>query len=533
MSSNSKIESGLSASLEKPTSSGINNGIQSSSTSDLKNDGENVTNNVDVKKKNENDLDLKSAINKPNQDESFESDIKNESPSVSRASKLDLPKRKHKSKTQGKTFYPKNRKSSKEDKEIKELRRMEKNLMIDGLPVQPKIRKRRFSASSGSGKPHDKDYNTKKKRKQSCPEFIPKNKKDHMPKWESVLGGDAGDPLNLNGLAKSEEGRLLNMRTPESSPLPMPEFRKIVYVRVPPNIEDPLNLEGKHDQKEIDRMLDAHFRKRHRPPKRKGKRSESDAETFPAKVGEDEGKDLQQDIEDDAMQTETKENVSNPTPSVLEATATVIPAEEKKSNKPACGNNTLPHRSVSRSPERKFNRRGSFGKKNSVTSKQKEPKFSEKPMFIYGNYNRYYGYRNMYGPDPRLEYFDPCWFEGKDVLDIGCNVGHITLAIAEQFKPHKIQGIDIDGSLITAARQNIRYKLSARRKDSSRFPSVFEMTKGPLEAHPLTGSSNNFPNNVLFVQVNYFLSVCSRNLFIYYYLIGRSVLIFLKDSFDF
>jgi 7SK snRNA methylphosphate capping enzyme len=43
--------------------------------------------------------------------------------------------------------------------------------------------------------------------------------------------------------------------------------------------------------------------------------------------------------------------------------------------------------------------------------------------FEYGNYNRYYGYRNpgrMLFPgaldDPRLDHFRPEWFYGKDVL---------------------------------------------------------------------------------------------------------------------
>jgi 7SK snRNA methylphosphate capping enzyme len=39
-------------------------------------------------------------------------------------------------------------------------------------------------------------------------------------------------------------------------------------------------------------------------------------------------------------------------------------------------------------------------------------------------------------------------FEDKKVLDIGCNVGFITISIARLFRPKSILGIDIDGELI-------------------------------------------------------------------------------------
>ena len=58
-----------------------------------------------------------------------------------------------------------------------------------------------------------------------------------------------------------------------------------------------------------------------------------------------------------------------------------------------------------------------------------------KKCFEYGNYNRYYGYRNVdSAEDHRLKYLNPEWFRGKDVLDIGCNVGHMTLAVAKTFQ---------------------------------------------------------------------------------------------------
>merc|ERR1719225_2264673 len=65
-----------------------------------------------------------------------------------------------------------------------------------------------------------------------------------------------------------------------------------------------------------------------------------------------------------------------------------------------------------------------------------------KPKFQYGNYNRYYGYR-LEGSDPRFRFFDPDWFRGKDILDIGCNVGEVTMSIARDMAPKRILGKDI------------------------------------------------------------------------------------------
>ncbi|KAH9490078.1 hypothetical protein Btru_035170 [Bulinus truncatus] len=397
---------------------------------------------------------------------------------------------------QGKTVYPRTHATSKEMRELSRKHALlEKNLKIDGLPDPPKFRKRRLSLSSNMGRPHDKDITYKRKRLASVDQ---RPRRDHMPKWE-LMGGDAHDPLNLNGLAHSEEGRLLNLKTPESSPLPTPDFRKIVYVKVPPNIEDPLNLEGKHDQKVIDMLLNATIKKRHRSKKKKHDEAQqmntslaTDTET-PEPVCSTESNSL------------VAENVSSPKPTSPpkeEHTPKKLKQEEIPMPVKFTSKGRSRSRSLSMSPERKFKRQISGGKGKGAAN---EPtKFPQKPMFTLGNYNRYYGYRNRdHEPDPRLQYFNPTWFKDKDVLDIGCNVGHITLALAEQFYPHKILGMDIDGKLIQSARQNIRHMLSLRRKDSSKYPRVFEMTKGPLEAHPLMGSSDQFPNNVLFLQGNY------------------------------
>uniref|UniRef100_A0A8C7TGU1 RNA methyltransferase n=1 Tax=Oncorhynchus mykiss TaxID=8022 RepID=A0A8C7TGU1_ONCMY len=120
----------------------------------------------------------------------------------------------------------------------------------------------------------------------------------------------------------------------------------------------------------------------------------------------------------------------------------------------------------------------------SVVGGQQQPQssFGHKPQkkknrFQHGNYSRYYGYHGYYGyrdgqvgrfEDPRLGLLRPDWFRGKTVLDIGCSTGHLTLAIARHFNPAHILGIDVDGRLVHAARQNIRHFLSERLTQDAR-----------------------------------------------------------------
>uniref|UniRef100_A0A1A9WHX8 RNA methyltransferase n=1 Tax=Glossina brevipalpis TaxID=37001 RepID=A0A1A9WHX8_9MUSC len=94
-----------------------------------------------------------------------------------------------------------------------------------------------------------------------------------------------------------------------------------------------------------------------------------------------------------------------------------------------------------------------------------DSKKSELPSFkaanakyCYGNYKRYDGFRNLNEfMDVRLKVFQrfPELFKDKDVLDIGCNVGQITISIAQKLAPKSILGIDIDKELISQARRNL------------------------------------------------------------------------------
>lgn len=120
---------------------------------------------------------------------------------------------------------------------------------------------------------------------------------------------------------------------------------------------------------------------------------------------------------------------------------------------------------------------------------------------MYFFYFRYYGYRNANTDcDIRLKVLAKRkdLLEGKDVLDVGCNVGHVTLAIARDFKPKKIVGIDIDRSLIDAAKKNIRHYLNPRDKH---YPASMPLLYGPINVPSTSRPDNSFPHNISFIQV--------------------------------
>ena len=152
--------------------------------------------------------------------------------------------------------------------------------------------------------------------------------------------------------------------------------------------------------------------------------------------------------------------------------------------------------------------------------------------FEFGNYSRYYGYRNPHREeDLRLKYLKPDWFRGKEVLDVGCNQGDVTCAIARIFSPKSIVGIDIDKSLIEAARKNVAHVASlpnaeaANGSKQSEFPQCLPAMYGPIDPTGLGDSSssgkgksrgkgkgkgkgknsNRFPQNVKFICGNYVL----------------------------
>lgn len=91
-------------------------------------------------------------------------------------------------------------------------------------------------------------------------------------------------------------------------------------------------------------------------------------------------------------------------------------------------------------------------------------------------------------------------FRGKDVLDIGCNSGHLTLAIARDFEPNKVVGLDIDRQLINMARTNIKHYVNCGKKDKF-FPVSMPIVYGPIDVPSVSGNKA-FPQNISFIQVS-------------------------------
>ncbi|KAH8268106.1 hypothetical protein KR026_000113, partial [Drosophila bipectinata] len=114
-----------------------------------------------------------------------------------------------------------------------------------------------------------------------------------------------------------------------------------------------------------------------------------------------------------------------------------------------------------------------------------KPKHDKKLNFVYGNYKHYYGKRILDKDfhDIRLDVLatQPDLLRDKQVLDIGCNSGHLSIQIARQFHLKSLVGLDIDQGLVKAAQSAI-YNL-----------------KSPQNSGP------GFPNNLRFMQGNYVL----------------------------
>ena len=60
--------------------------------------------------------------------------------------------------------------------------------------------------------------------------------------------------------------------------------------------------------------------------------------------------------------------------------------------------------------------------------------------------------------DPRITGLPAAYFDNASVLDVGCGPGVQCIRIAEAFNPRAVLGVDIDGSLITRARQLVRQR---------------------------------------------------------------------------
>lgn len=358
------------------------------------------------------------------------------------------------------------------------------------------------------------------------------------PPTKFLLGGNINDPLNLASFADDEVNKRANAVTPKSSPVPTPRHRTQVEVLIPPNINDPLNLNTGEDIEF--KLVSPGSRKRKRRYKRKSRSEDDPAADTSATTPEDASSAatasstgptaaVDGDPESTSAATDSTMSLATPSPATPATTSRKISSGNNAGASAVSTSATTPSTAatatgtpavdkivspvVPQGSPVKFSRRKSWGESRrsnnaARSAASKQVHFRPKDAhFQYGNYNRYYGYRNGGGQeDPRLKAMKAEWFRGRDVLDIGCNVGHLTLSLARDFKPRKVIGLDIDGGLIRAARRNVRHYLTAALAGEMLFPVSMAICHGPIAAAALPGQqaeSVAFPNNVFFVEGNY------------------------------
>ena len=433
-----------------------------------------------------------------------------------------------------------------------------------------------------------------------------------VPPTKFLLGGNICDPLNLGSLQDEEINRAMNAVTPKSSPLPTPKHRKgEVEVIIPPNINDPLNLNSCEDDEEYVAQL-AHGGSPVKKTRNKSKRKKKRLSTVSNGSGKEENTDGPTSLDKsgntsiasnaDLETTPDKITVPKERPLTLGVAPVVIAETAAQAGEDTAEAAAPEAAKLHESPMKKPNRRSEEGgkdrrprkmdlkdkivspviwqpgqkhghhshyghghhgpnrnqrfreRKNS-TQQQTQPKFRAKDAgFQYGNFNRYYGYRNSSNePDLRLKCFAeyPDLFRDRDVLDIGCNVGHITLSIGRDFRARSVVGIDIDRKLIEIARKNVRHYvnneqspaptapgtpsstpshstpsytpsyapqsqlISKEKNPNDRFfPISMPIVYGPVEIPGITDGIRTprpasaplpFPKNISFVQGNYVL----------------------------
>ncbi|XP_051517015.1 7SK snRNA methylphosphate capping enzyme-like [Myxocyprinus asiaticus] len=467
--------------------------------------------------------------------------------------------------------------------------------------TQQKLSKRRFSMNVGFK--HPSLCKRRRRVNSECDPVLPTN---------FLMGGNIFDPLNLNSLMDEEVNQALNAETPKSSPLPA-KNRDPVEILIPKDITDPLNLNS-NSRKAVASMLIMPVKKRkhryrHHGAATGGVAGQLDlSDVEKSKEGSVSGPlfpRVSSSVSAQGVPAEGAEPLAPQAveewPRPYELTTSINCRDEvvtlilpKRWSHPSSSSSaTQPqHKAVSSassaqpSKHRKRRRTNSRSERLSITptlptkhpnsekahsqmfhtptvggasgglpsGAQRITQHQRRPQrkFQYGDYSHYYSYRTpALSVDPRLAVFRPEWFRGKKVLDVGCNTGRITLAIARHWSPNHILGVDIDDALVRTARQNLRHFLSelcgqqsdgtqpgesARQTEDaavagegsevrgrgelgltplmhlqlewvqglSRFPLSFTRCRGPIATPPIMPHVPGlFPSNVSFLKGNY------------------------------
>ncbi|XP_063933698.1 uncharacterized protein LOC135145505 isoform X2 [Zophobas morio] len=145
--------------------------------------------------------------------------------------------------------------------------------------------------------------------------------------------------------------------------------------------------------------------------------------------------------------------------------------------------------------------------KSQVSLKAEHVEKNKNEQYRYGNYAGYYGYRlTKEGTlGDRLKIINPNLFEGKKILDVGCNTGLVAIYIAQNLYPKSVCGVDLDQILIKKAWGNLRWQSSSyyyqKETDSYiQFPISFLINLGTI---PIDSDEEDFPGNVKFICKNF------------------------------
>ena len=357
-------------------------------------------------------------------------------------------------------------------------------------------------------------------------------------KLKFQMGGDSTDPLNLNSLIDRDPSEV----TPQVSPLVDRTKELSPQVVIARDVTDPLNLKCNLYQGTKGIVVVT-------PGKKKRKRKRNDSGCFDDEQENKNKKESNLEKEDLALPKMKKKKVQKHKEDVKDGKEVKIKEKKKNIKEKHKGDEELEKTNedktekvsqddthvldvasekqdlsikdgkdspdvkeiVKEKPEDVPSSKGELPKPKveSKNVKKSYPgKRKQQQTFLYGNYNRYYGYRNPEVPhDPRLKLFHHEWFRDKTVLDIGCNTGNVTLEIAHNLSPKHILGIDIDSSLIRAANKQLRFAVQASLKkkpsQSSGFPMSFMICRGPIVSRTSpTEGRTGYPYNVQFKEVS-------------------------------
>ena len=88
------------------------------------------------------------------------------------------------------------------------------------------------------------------------------------------------------------------------------------------------------------------------------------------------------------------------------------------------------------------------------------------------------------------------FFQDKNILDIGCGDGTLSIQISKKYNPKKIKGIDIDHKLITQAQKN---KNILKGNNNINYESDLKINdyKDNIETKKLQEKIKKFPKYLL------------------------------------